>query len=96
MEPVTVFIVFTLGAIVGIVLGTRLPLQKATSEPELFTTQVLNVRDGNIVVLRVPGLISAESAKRLKEHWESAAAGTKCIVLGDGMSVNCILDPSKP
>jgi hypothetical protein len=100
MEPITVFIVFMLGAVVGILLGSRLSRQKAANEPELLLPepQVLNVQDGSIVVLRVPGAISTESAKRLKEYWESsaAAAGTKCIVLGDGMSINCVLDPSKP
>lgn len=97
MEPITVFIVFMLGALVGIFLGSRLATGKETSpEAELPRPQVLNAPDGSIVVLQVPGAISAENAKRLKEHWENSAAGTKCIVLGDGLSINCVLDPSKP
>lgn len=97
MEPVTAFVVFMLGAIVGIILVSRFSYQKRPNDPELLPTQVLKIQDGSIVVLRVSGALSPESAARLKAHWEkNIVPGAKCVVLGDGLSVNCVLDPSKP
>jgi hypothetical protein len=63
--------------------------------PEIKQVQILRLRPGDIVILTAPGRISDETARRLKEQWETSfqPEGLKCAVMGDGVEVQKVLRP---
>lgn len=46
--------------------------------------QRIEVKPGDLFVLKVPGKISLETAERIREQWERATDGTKLIIIEDG------------
>lgn len=65
--------------------------------PEIKQVQIVRLEPGDIVVLSAPGMISNETANRLKEHFERhfEPEGLKCMVVGDGLEVQKVLRPTK-
>lgn len=56
----------------------------------LGDVQRLELRPGDIVVLRTPNCISMEAVKRLREYAEQALSDHKVLVLGDGLEIGVL------
>lgn len=63
--------------------------------PEVKQVQILRLEPGDIVVLSAPGMISEDSAQRIKNYWDESFNDFKCVVLGDGIEVTKVLRPKK-
>jgi hypothetical protein len=62
-------------------------LQSAEAEKAEIKIAKLNYKlsDNQVIVITVPGMISSEMAKRLKEAVEKHLAGAKVVIFGDGI-----------
>lgn len=70
------------------VAGRALGLEPG--ERQLLDLERLRLEAGDIVVLRAPGRISEDTAKRLRDFWEGKFPEHKCVVLGDGISLSAV------
>jgi hypothetical protein len=64
-------------------------LQSAEAEKAEIKIAKLDYKlsDNQIIVITVPGMISSEMAKRLKEAVEKHLQGAKVIIFGDGIEM---------
>ena len=62
-----------------------------------FKVGKLTLRRGDLLVLRAPGLITEQTAKRLKDQFENVLEdrGIKIIILGDGLDLFKLTPPAK-
>jgi hypothetical protein len=52
-----------------------------------FEIAKLDLKPGDTVVLTAPGMITKNTADRLKAHFERYLPGVKVLVFGDGLNV---------
>lgn len=52
-----------------------------------FEVAKLELKPGDVVALTAPGMITNETAKRLKEHFERALPGVTVLIMADGLKV---------
>ena len=52
--------------------------------------EALHLAEDDVAIISAPGPISDEVAHRLRETWERALPGRKCIVMGDGLNVQTL------
>lgn len=63
---------------------------------EISDVARLKLEPGDVVLVRVPGLITSDVAKAIKENVEKAIPGHKCIVCTGGIEVAALSQDPKP
>lgn len=53
----------------------------------LGDVQRLCLKPGDVIVLQVPGVVSQEMARHLKELMEKTMPGHRCLILESGMKI---------
>lgn len=82
--------------------GRRLPpgsvplVPGMTFEPLPVRVEVHELRPGDRLVLRVPGVVTQETADRLRAQIEARFPGHVAVVLGDGMTLDVVRPADQP
>ena len=54
----------------------------------------VSVKEGDIVVITYPTVLSAQGYERIKKTWEEVVLpGTKCVIFDGGARVTAVLEP---